>query len=450
MPLWFLQLDRLSSWLLLLGGACAAGLGAGALLAALREICVGRVGRLWRGRGPTLAEARREYDATEIERAFMLLRMIRKRDPDDEPSAVLMWEIGRDAGHPEQAEAALLHLIRRELERGDEVRAVQHWIWLRKSVEVAAAEPTLLLRIAPALQRAGQTALCIDALRSALPAAAASGAGATAARVARTARFLDRELAEEAIWAALADDRLDPELRVELEADRALLYADEAAADAQPAVLEVDSEPSPVANSAPASAAAAAVSPRTITPTARAHRRAPVQLPRARAPEPPAGALRTAQVLDVEPLALCGDGLRVQIGSQQRRVRFHRIEAVAAAAVAGLGERRVLVVDLLLAPDARQGPSQRVVRMRSDRFPTAHMMQPGRTPVLALRWLAETLLARCGARALPSHDALRGRPYRRCQSLADYCREVLGCEPERPQGGPLLRMPIPAPSATRA
>jgi hypothetical protein len=77
-------------------------------------------------------------------------------------------------------------------------------------------------------------------------------------------------------------------------------------------------------------------------------------------------------------------------------------------------------------------------------------MQPGRTPWRALRWLAEARLARCGARALPSRDALRGRPYRRCPSLADYCREVLGCEPVRVIGGPRHHVPIPAPSAPRS
>ncbi len=406
MPHWFLQLSPWSSWLLLVAGASVIGLGAGSLVAALRVLFDTRAFRLVCGRRPSLAEARREYAAAEIERAFLLLRAVRRRNPDDEASALLMWDVARDAGYPDQAEQALLHLIRKELERGDEAQAVQHWTWLRKSVDVVAAEPSLLLRIAPALQRADQTRLCLDALRSALPAAGASGGGALAARVARVARYVDRGLAEEAIWAALADDRLDPILRAELEADLANLYASEAQAGAAPAALDVEPE-------LRSASAAAAPRPRPEAPRAEALGGAP---------------LRTAQVLEVEPLGLFGDGLLVKIGALQRRVRFRRIAAVAAAGVAGLSERRVLVVDLLLA-DPGRGDSLRVVRMRSDRFPAAHSLQPGRSPVIALRWLAETLLTRSSARALPDREALRGRPYRRCASLSEYCRDVLGCEP---------------------
>jgi hypothetical protein len=435
MPNWFLALDPVSSWLLLLGGACSAGLGVGALVGALRGIFGEHLPRWLGRRGLQLSDARREYEASEIERAFAVLSAVRRRDPDDEESALLMWEIGRDAGHPDEAENALLHVIRRELERGDDLCAATHWVALRKSVEVTAAEPSLLLRIAPALERAGQTALCLEALRSALPSAASSGCGAIAARVARCARRLDRALAEEALWVALSDPQLDPALRNTLERERAEIYAADAAADAQRPAL--DTEPEPSAEAAAASAPEAPACERTaapeaaiaateweLTPTADLPELAPMPGSEARACAPE---IRLAQVVDAEPLRLERDSLVVLVGAQRCRVHFDRIDAIAAGAVAGLAPRRVLVVDLLLRGSAGdRGP--RVVRLRSDRFRAAQKLQPERSSAHALRWLAESVFARSRARALPDRESLRGRPYRRFDSLAQYTRAVLGCE----------------------
>jgi hypothetical protein len=121
------------------------------------------------------------------------------------------------------------------------------------------------------------------------------------------------------------------------------------------------------------------------------------------------------------------DALVVLVGAQRCRVRFDRVYAISAAAVAGLSAKRVLVIDLLLSGRAGDA-TPHVVRLRSDRFRAAHKLQPGRTSAHALRWLVETLLA-CGrARALPDREALRGRPYRRYDSLGEYTRAVLGCE----------------------
>jgi len=208
--------------------------------------------------------------------------------------------------------------------------------------------------------------------------------------------------------------------------------------------------PPPPAVSAPAKSAAV---PPPVPPAASAPPEAAVSEPSAPpplptsaspppvpAPESPAHDLALAasasvahfcglKVIDAVPLKLSEEGIAMQrAGGRSGRVGYHRIQALAVAAVEGLSSKPVLIIDMIVNwNDTGEGPLQ-VIRLRSDTFDVRKLIPRATRSVDAFRALQEQLLARSGAVPLPDRDAVRGRPFRTYPSLESYLREVLQVE----------------------
>jgi membrane associated rhomboid family serine protease len=142
------------------------------------------------------------------------------------------------------------------------------------------------------------------------------------------------------------------------------------------------------------------------------------------APAPP----RPLRIMDAVPVRLRDDALSLEVdGRGKTRLRFERIEALAAGAVRGIGSRPVLVVDLALNWNDAAGRPLQVVRLRSDRFDPRRLVEGAEKPLDALCRLVETLLDATGAAPLPDRDTVCGRPrFPVHESLEAYERDALG------------------------
>lgn len=175
---------------------------------------------------------------------------------------------------------------------------------------------------------------------------------------------------------------------------------------------------------------------------------APIALVAGHAPEPPpasSGLFGTDELetdLDVGPMRLRplklvvgvpigakGRALEVEVeGRGVSRVPFDRIEAVAVAAVAGLSEKPVLVIDLVLNWLADPEEPLKVVRIHSNRFDPMKLAPKATSAVDALRRIVAGIMKQSGAAALPDTRAVTGSPFTRFPDSASYEREVLGAE----------------------
>ncbi|MBY0398759.1 hypothetical protein K2X89_00550, partial [Myxococcota bacterium] len=142
--------------------------------------------------------------------------------------------------------------------------------------------------------------------------------------------------------------------------------------------------------------------------------------------------LRALRTIEAVPVELRADGIEIDTdGRGKSRLPFARIEAIAAAAVRGLGPRPVVVVDCILNWRDDIGSPLKLIRFRSDRFEPAAVGQitPGTSAVAALGAFAGQLQRSSGAACLPSEAILAGS-YASFACLEDYEREVLGAERE--------------------
>jgi hypothetical protein len=132
------------------------------------------------------------------------------------------------------------------------------------------------------------------------------------------------------------------------------------------------------------------------------------------------------KLVDGVPTRLADEALYLSTpGTRKAKIEYTKVDAIAVAAVDGLGRKPVLLIDLLLNwSDPSDGPL-RAVRLRSDAFDACALAQGVERSSDALRWLAATLAERCGAVPLPDRAAIQGRPFAVYESLASYEREVL-------------------------
>jgi membrane associated rhomboid family serine protease len=135
---------------------------------------------------------------------------------------------------------------------------------------------------------------------------------------------------------------------------------------------------------------------------------------------------RKIKVREGVPAAIESDAIVVEIdGGSKTRVPFARIEAVAAAAVSGLREKPVVVIDLVVNWSAAFDPIK-VIRLRSDRFDPGQLVPGHVSQVDALRKMLSDVVQASNASALPSANGAVGSPFDVFASLDDYHRMVLG------------------------
>jgi len=130
-----------------------------------------------------------------------------------------------------------------------------------------------------------------------------------------------------------------------------------------------------------------------------------------------------------EPIELLGDGIVVAIdGSGKRKIAFERVDAIAVAAVEGLGARFVIVLDLVLNWEDESRAPLKVIRLRGDQFDPRQFVPGTGSALDAMRALTTQLLARTGGTALPDVRSVQGSPFAAFGDLTEYQRTVLSIE----------------------
>ncbi len=130
------------------------------------------------------------------------------------------------------------------------------------------------------------------------------------------------------------------------------------------------------------------------------------------------------RLVEVVPRSLEGRYLGFDVGQRGRRLDLNLVEAVAVGAVAGEGERRFLIVDLLLDPPSAETTDLRILRFRSTSFDPRDLVG-GDHAMTAFLSLVDALLTGSGAVALPDQATVRAPSTRSYGSIEDYERRVL-------------------------
>lgn len=138
---------------------------------------------------------------------------------------------------------------------------------------------------------------------------------------------------------------------------------------------------------------------------------------------------RILALREAVPVALDAAGVSCEVeGVGKTTLPFDRIDAVSVAAVEGLSDKPVILVDLVLnwmdTPDA----ALKVIRFRSDGFDPRRLCDNAQA-IGALRDLLEKILVATGATPLPSPAAARGTPFDSFSSLAEYQESCLHAQP---------------------
>lgn len=124
--------------------------------------------------------------------------------------------------------------------------------------------------------------------------------------------------------------------------------------------------------------------------------------------------------------SLDDDVVRFRVdGDRKAKIDYGRIEAVAVAAVRGLGQKPILLVDLLLNWTALDADQLQVVRLKSNAFDPRKLAPDQPDALSAIRAIVARLLSESGAVALPSATAAAGQPFEVFDDLVVYTREVL-------------------------
>jgi len=382
--------------------------------------------------------------------AFESIASLLREKPDYRAALLAMWDVALDMGRTADASSAMLRVIREEVRRNAPA-AVDHWLDLASRGLHADAEPALLIHIALMLHEADHRIEALGALERALEISAASESSELAASVARASRSLDRGLAEAAAWRALgaADlafpDRQNLERLLEdLYRERPPLGSDAGGGESVPAAvhgavaveqLASDSRArDPLLRSddsefgddkeldrdASFAAASSGHDVGNAEEQIAAVRPAPIDLEIQS---------RELRVVRAQPIELLEDGIVVAVeGSGKRKVAFGRVDAIAVAAVEGLSERFVIVIDLVLNWSGETSEPLKVIRLRGDQFDPRQFATETLSALDAMRFLTTELLARTDAVALPDARSVKGSPFASFADLTEYQRTVLSIE----------------------
>jgi hypothetical protein len=124
----------------------------------------------------------------------------------------------------------------------------------------------------------------------------------------------------------------------------------------------------------------------------------------------------------------------IAAGPARKRVRYDRIDAIAVAAVEGLADKPVIVLDLLLNWNSKLDEPLRVIRLRTDMFDPRPLIPDEGDPTAAVRALSVRLQQEASAIPLPDARSIRGEPFTGFKSLHEYQRAVLLIDREDESG----------------
>jgi hypothetical protein len=238
--------------------------------------------------------------------------------------------------------------------------------------------------------------------------------------VAREARELDPQTAQDAAWQALGSLEIDFEERQSLE---------NLLAEFRTCLEPAQDVPSRGVGSEPQATFSAAdlIEPEPEfaepDPGAPDTRPDPIELEES---------IRQLDPIVAVPTDFDSEGLLIETeDGDRKRVRFDHIEAVSVAAVDGLGMKTVLVLDLVLNWTSPRAELLKVVRLRGDRFDPRRLAPDCAEPLDALRSIIGRILDETDAIPLPDLQSVRGMPFAAFSSLHAYQRHVLMVEEDR-------------------
>jgi membrane associated rhomboid family serine protease len=338
-----------------------------------------------------------------------LLTQLLRSDPEAHDATLLLSHVAGDLGRHDEARDALLRAVRIELKRGLTETAMENWLAAVEEGMPRQAEPALCVRMALLLQESGQPGAALAALRGALERAQRESDASLAARIARAARDLDPGTAEEAAWRALGSMELAYEERQALEVMLGQIIFSRSEPGLELATpVEIRSGAGEVEDDEPLPEEAPQG---TATPV-------PIDIDLEE---------RGLAALDAVPLHCDDEGLHVSVvrSGAKKRVPLDSVDAVAVAAVQGLGPKPVIVVDMVLNWMTTAKEKLRVVRLRTDQFDPRSLVPGIDSPAEALRRFLAHVIVRAGATPLPDVASAEGRPFATFPSLVDYQRTVL-------------------------
>jgi tetratricopeptide (TPR) repeat protein len=339
----------------------------------------------------SLDEALRERAAGRDESAYEKLTVLLHKQPEQLDAALLMSDVARALGRHSAADAAMLRAIRIEAKCDETTAAVRHWLDLTEREIPREADAALLIRMATLLRHREHPRAASEALREALERATGSNTAPVATRIARAAQELDPTLAHDAAWRALGSPELTLEERQNLEDLLEVVMPRMPGAEVMLAGAWGENAQRP-----------AAIEVETHT--------------------------RVLDLVRATPIKLDDEGLHIASqGGAKKRVLFDRIDAVAVAAVQGISQKPILIMDLVLNWKETRETKLRVIRLRGDRFDPRRIVRAD-TALDAFRALLGTLLERSGATPLPDRDSALGSPFASFEQLSLYERTVLMAE----------------------
>lgn len=426
---------------------------------------------------PALERAMEAREQGDLEQAWALLREEAERSPDDIDVSIALWDAAVARQVPEEAAPALATAIRKCAGQGDLDLAIGYWTELNNLVPTALVDPGTLLRMVPSLREQMQDERAVRALRHSVDPANSGLSAGLALRAFEEARDLDPPTALRAARRVLEFDGLAKKKRErarELAAELEAQGVEEAASaeDERREAEEVQHDQWDASGAIEIDPEWEDSGPLDLTTSRHEIVETPSSMPpplpdEPTAPEPASGLELSADgslvpsqgsverapqdaELDIEcaldtdtfiprftgtkevlavPTAFAADAISLTLdGGRRVKLQHAKIQAIAVAAVRGLGAKPVLVIDLLLNWSEMDEETLRLVRLRSDRFDPRSFVGDAQKPLDALRHLLAGLLEATRATPLPDPDAVHGTPFRMIADLATYEREILQVE----------------------
>jgi hypothetical protein len=143
---------------------------------------------------------------------------------------------------------------------------------------------------------------------------------------------------------------------------------------------------------------------------------------------------RVLDLVTAIPLEVEETGVLIAVGPARKRVRYDRIDAIAVAAIEGLADKPVILLDLLLNWSSKLDEPLKVIRLRTDTFDPRPLIPGEGDPTAAVRALSVRLQQEAGAIPLPDARSIRGEPFAGFKSLHEYQRAVLLIDREDESG----------------
>ncbi|MEM7349569.1 MAG: rhomboid family intramembrane serine protease [Acidobacteriota bacterium] len=321
----------------------------------------------------------------------LLADELRQR-PSNWDANLSLWDIGLQLGQPQEAQSALLRLIRHELRQNEHELAVSHWLELNEHCPEIEIDLNLRLRLAEAMvedQRDDEASGLLAQVHEMLDPSLPMGLRVRLARAAA----LSRSPSTPGLCGPLLNDPAVPEeIRQEISEllARAQAQGLRTSSTDDEAGAPDDNAPLPLSEEVPAQ--------------------------------------RVLKVMSAVPKHLTGEKIGVELagGGGTRVLPLANVQSVAAARIDEDLQNAYVVIDLLVDSLWSDRVAIRTVRLRSTAFDARTLVPQQTDPLAALIAFIDTLVAVSGATPLPDADSVRGQPFYRFASLAEYESKVFG------------------------